>query len=306
MNALLGNTYAGVTLKTENKEFFIRYLLGDLPEEERERLEKGYFADHETLQFLQSVEDDLIDAYVRGRLSPKQQQQFESYFLDSPWKQRRVEFARTLCLALRDQQPKAPHITAWRRFAAWPVLAATLFVAILLLVFLLIQNWRLRIALNQAQSARIEFQNQMQQLQQELAARGAQPKLGADWPLSANGETISMLLAPNLLRDGGAAKGQVLAIPPQTSSVVLGLQLPPDHRPLYRAFLQTAEGAVVSRFDGLTSRPLAGSRQAVVLNLPAESLNRGDYVIRLFAQTDQGHDEELHPYSFTVTRLTLP
>lgn len=305
MTALPGKTYAGVILKTENKELFIRYLLGDLPEDERERLEKEYFADHETLQFLLSVEDDLIDAYVRGDLSPEQRKQFESYFLDSPSKQRRVEFARTLWPVLRDQEKPAAQArpgspSVWRRFAS-PALAAMLSVAVLLVVFLSIQNWRLRSALKQARSAGIEFQNQIRQLQQELAAQGAGPELGAAWPLSAKGETISMLLAPNLFRDG-VGKSQLLAIPPQASSVFLVLKLQPDHRPLYRAVLETAEGAVVRRFDALISRPLAGGGQAIVLELAARSLNRGDYVIRLFAQTDQGHIEELHPYSLTVTR----
>lgn len=307
MNALARNTYAGVTLKTEDKELFIRYLLGDLPEDERESLEKEYFADHETLRFLHSVEDDLIDAYVRGGLSPSQRKQFESYFLNSPLKQRRVEFARTLWLALRDQEKLAAHgqtanLTGWRRLATWQVLAPTLLVVVLFLALLLIQNWRLRNALSQAQIARTELQNQVRQLQQESAVPGARPKLGADWPLGAKGETVSLLLAPNLLRDGGTGKGQLLAIPPEASSVFLVLEFPQDNTPLYRAVLETAEGTLVRRFDALRSRSLPGGDHAVVLDLTAQSLNRGDYVVRLFSQTEQGRLEELHPYSFVVTR----
>lgn len=307
MNTLPGNTHAGVALKTKNKEIFVRYLLGDLPEDERERLEKEYFADHETLQFLHCVEDDLIDAYVRGDLLLEQRKQFERYFLDSPLKQRRVEFARTLWLALSDQekpaaQGKTARVTAWRSSATWRVLAATLLVVLVLLTFLTIQNWRLRTALSQAQSARLELQNQIRQLQQESAVLAAEPKLGADWPLSARGETISMLLVPSLLRDGGDSKRQRLFIPPDASSVFLVLQLPADRGPLYRAVLQTAEGTLAHSFDALRSRALPGGGQAVVLNLTPQTLNRGDYVIRLFAQTDQGHMEELHPYSFSVTR----
>ncbi len=296
-----------MALKTENKEIFIRYLLGDLPEDERVRLEKEYFTDHETLQLLNSVEDDLIDAYVRGGLLPSQREQFKSYFLDSPSKQQRVEFARTLWVVLRDReapaaQGKTTKVTGWRRFGTGQVLAATLSAAVLLLAFLTIQNWRLRTNLRQAQSAQTELQKKIRQLQQESATPAAEPQLATDWPLSAKGETISILLEPNLLRDGEAGKGQILAIPPEASSVSLVLELQKDHRTLYRAVLLTAGGAQIRAFDALRSRALPSGVQAVVLNFAAQSLNRGDYVIRLFGQTDQGHLEELHPYSFAVIR----
>ena len=51
-----------------------RYLLGELPEAERDVFEEEYFSRDETLGALEAAEDDLIDAYCRDALSPEHRQ----------------------------------------------------------------------------------------------------------------------------------------------------------------------------------------------------------------------------------------
>jgi hypothetical protein len=43
------------------------------------------------------VEDDLVDAYVRGRLSGEMLERFESFYLESPYRRAKVRFADVLC-----------------------------------------------------------------------------------------------------------------------------------------------------------------------------------------------------------------
>ena len=72
------------------------YLLGDIQEEERARLEERLFADEGFFNQFELAEDELIEAYVRGRLPPAQRALFESHFLASERRRDRLAVAQTL------------------------------------------------------------------------------------------------------------------------------------------------------------------------------------------------------------------
>ena len=61
-----------------------RYLLGTLPEDERQRVEDLYFSKPERFEELVAAENDLIDSYVRRALSSSEARLFESNYLSSP------------------------------------------------------------------------------------------------------------------------------------------------------------------------------------------------------------------------------
>lgn len=84
-----------------DEQLLTRYLLGELPEEERSRLEAEYFADPGLFARLLAAEDDLIDAYVRGALSAEAQARFEERFCRSGEQVQRIAFAS----ALKAQKP---------------------------------------------------------------------------------------------------------------------------------------------------------------------------------------------------------
>lgn len=71
-----------------NEQLVRRYLLGDLPRRERERLEAGLLTDdryYETLTALEDeIEDDLIDEYLDGELTENERENFERSFLNTP------------------------------------------------------------------------------------------------------------------------------------------------------------------------------------------------------------------------------
>ena len=84
----------------DSEALLIRYLLGDLSEEQNVEIEERAFHDREFMQTIQSVESDLIDEYVRGELSEREREQFESRFLASSEQEKKVEFAKTLANVL--------------------------------------------------------------------------------------------------------------------------------------------------------------------------------------------------------------
>ncbi len=88
-------------IKTEMKtdaleERIYRYLLGDLPEEEQSALEQEFLADGDTFEQVWAAENELIDRYVRGKLTPAEKDLFEENYLASPVHRERLAFAKKL------------------------------------------------------------------------------------------------------------------------------------------------------------------------------------------------------------------
>lgn len=76
-----------------------RYLLGDLPEEEQSALEQVFLDDGEVFEQVWAAENDLVDRYVRGKLTPAEKHLFEENYLASPAHCERLAFAKKLVQA---------------------------------------------------------------------------------------------------------------------------------------------------------------------------------------------------------------
>jgi hypothetical protein len=86
--AVLPNAARRVTIR--------RYLLGGLSIRERARLEERYFKSDDLFEKMEMVEDELIDAYVRGQLSESESRLFEENYLSSERRRDKVRIAREL------------------------------------------------------------------------------------------------------------------------------------------------------------------------------------------------------------------
>lgn len=72
----------------------IRWLLGNLPQAEREELERRVSEDCDYAELVEATEEELIDRYATGALPPSDQQRFEHYYLTTKERHRKLEFAR--------------------------------------------------------------------------------------------------------------------------------------------------------------------------------------------------------------------
>ncbi|HEY0171493.1 MAG TPA: hypothetical protein VGB98_10755 [Pyrinomonadaceae bacterium] len=77
-------------------ERIIAYLLEELPEEDSKRFEEECFARESWPDQISLVEDDLIDGYLRGDLTPEQRRRFEQNYLITPARLERVRAAAVL------------------------------------------------------------------------------------------------------------------------------------------------------------------------------------------------------------------
>lgn len=103
----------------DDERLMRRYLLGELGEEESDRLQAVYFTDKRFFDHLLSVEDDLVDSYVRGELPEAERARFEQRLLNTRGQRHRVDCARLLERAASDRPAvvasKPSYETSWWR-----------------------------------------------------------------------------------------------------------------------------------------------------------------------------------------------
>jgi hypothetical protein len=320
-----------------NEELISRYLLGELPEEQRVEIEDRAFSDKDYLASITAVENDLIDEYVSGELSAADRQRFEIRFFASAERRKRVEFAKTLRTVVSEShapEKKPIHDAqgwSWRdslyAFISGLNPAARLAfatAAILLIVgaaWLFTETWRLRRQVSQLQAEKQSGQSLQQALDaerkrsEELNARLNQEKEQreqTDESLRQLTETTeatkpapppvfaSLTLLPGLSRGGGQKPNLDLS----NDVRLVRLQIGIDPEEQYKSFaveLRTVAGRGVWNRENLAARTRRGTR-AVGLTLPATVLKSGEYELRLRGLTEGGGSEDVGFYYFNVRK----
>ncbi len=72
------------------------YLLDELPADEQQTIEERLLIDNDYLEQMLIVEEDLIDDYSAGRLSPQQKTKYQKLFLASPEGRQKLQISRVL------------------------------------------------------------------------------------------------------------------------------------------------------------------------------------------------------------------
>src|SRR5712664_1855214 len=162
------------------------YLLGDLSDEEKARLEERFLSDGVYFEQLSALEEELIEAYVHRELEEPDRERFERYFMQSPVQRARVERTAIVLHALESARreesllastpsrfPKVVRLRPSRRALGFLLAAAALLIGVTT-PWMLMQQARLRAQIEQSQAAlRQEYQLE-QQLREEQKQAGAQ------------------------------------------------------------------------------------------------------------------------------------
>ena len=114
---------------TSDDKTLIQYLLGELSPADRDGLEDRYFSDDALHDQLLAIEEELIDAYVRGQLSSQQRADFEQSFLDSPERREKLAFARALVHRVDSQRRQSRPGKFWTPFTELAVAASLVLAA---------------------------------------------------------------------------------------------------------------------------------------------------------------------------------
>ena len=279
----------------------MRYLLGELSEDEQTALEEQYVADPRIFDTVAKVENDLVDDYVRGKLPPESRERFERMYLAHPHRRERVRFAEAL-LARVDASDSstvpgaAPAARiAWRSWAdrlLRPKPALGFAFATLLLasgVWLVFEARRTRQDAVQREAARTDQERR----ETETAARTGTGHGTADRPAAARPPAVVVLaLEVGSVRAVDTASPTPLIIPPSATEVRLQLTMQERDYPTYRAILRRIGGAEILRRGPLTPE-VAGTAATITLSVPATEFVPGDYMLTLEGATSGGAFEDV-------------
>lgn len=297
-------------MKTDREQNLIRhYLLGDLDERRRERLEERILTDLKFRNRVLLVEDELFDDYVMGALSDSERRKFDERLLATPEQVRKLEAVR----AFKDYAsgaagglPPLPHTPERRPFAAGWLgallhekrgliysAAALALVACVVLAALILGRRPHQPALD-ALGGRAALEVELAQLNDP---RNSSTTAGPH--TAPPSSVVNVRLSPILVRGGRDAP--VVSIPEGAAEVRFELGLTGGEYLSLEAVLRTVGGPEMFTVRGLRATA-AAAEQVVICKVPARLLAEGDYLLALRGTPPGGQLEDAGEYYFRVTR----
>jgi hypothetical protein len=306
-----------------------RYLLGKLSDSEAALLEERYFAEDDVFDEIETAEDELVDAYVRGSLSAEDRKRFEDKVSPSARLAERVEFARLLSKVPSPSQPiqQSAEESWWQRLfiVSWvPNAAVSTAVAVGLLLIVVGSPaalvWLRMRDENRLVAERVAMEQQRQQLEQRLSEQ--QSKSNTDLQnskaeearllqeLQATREELartnpqpalpaSILLFANSSRAPG--NRDLLTVPSTASTIQLKLVLDSDDYASYQATIKSPDDRDILKRQGLKPGR-SGQARIIVLQFAAQLLSSGQYVVRVSGLTPSGTYESVAEYPVRITK----
>jgi hypothetical protein len=280
----------------------IRYILGLLPEKDAERLDELSIVDDEVATRLRSVENDLVDAYVCGTLKGELLERFESWYLASPRRLQKVNFARQFLNAV-DRLPTqnasavpsiAGPVSRRPRFI-WLASAAALLLACGVFV---LQDARLRRGLLDAQHASAVLDEQGRELARQLGEqRVVNDTLKNELERLRTSQPLALVLRP---QTRAASPMSVIALPPGLDIVAFDLELEASDFSQYQVALKDpATNRIVWR-SGVVTPASSRRTPAIAVAVPASLMKPQHYSFELSGRKAGAIFDVVGSYAFQV------
>lgn len=258
-------------MRTIGNETIKSYLLGSLEQARKTQLEERLLNDAELFEELLVAEDELVDQYIAGRLSGDDRERFESHFVVTPDRVRKIEFGRAFYkyLALNDTAGTASAVQvkpSKNQFSFWQVRRPLIAFSLLAVVgfAILAVYW----ATFHKEGAGSHSSHVI------TLAAGATRSLGSRFPR----ETI----------------------PADASTIELRLVVTEIRHRTYKADIQSE----TTRITDLTSSQTReeNGEKSVVFSVTANRLPPDDYQVKLSGTDDAGQTEFIDSYVFGIAK----
>ena len=286
----------------------VQYVLGLLPDDARDRLDEASIADDDIAGRLRTVETNLIDSYVRGRLAGATLERFESHYLSSPLRRKNVRQAASFLGAV-DRAAARTESAAWTyriaratRFA--PIAAVAALVMLVCGVFLF-QAVRPRNELTLATSANRAVEPAAGPQRQSTTGRGvsvlappASATPGGQRAQSSERIVTMVLLPPTR----SVAPIPTLVVPAGTGRVRFELQLESNDFPSYRVGLKNpATNQIPWRSDWIAPSS-AGDQATVSVVVPAHLFRPQHYALDLAGRGADDREDVIGSYTVRIVQ----
>jgi hypothetical protein len=287
-----------------------RFLLGQLPPEEQGRIEELAFGDCDTFAFLESVEDDLIDEFIRGDLSVDEKQRFERHFLSLPGRRKNLKISRVLQLHFDAAGDQKFSLSNW--FNAKPLwvrlsltvtataVLATIGVLIVVRVKEAMQPAPIQAGPDRPGAVPTPEFKVSPALEPTASPVHVENKPKIVTPDKQKKPVAYALLVPSALVRGDGVRQLKL---PEASSMTLELALiTPTDFATYEAVLENEAGTTLQPWSGLKSARLT-SGKALQIEVPVARLKPQEfYRIVVSGVTSKGKTEVIAQYPFEVSK----
>ncbi|HEX7316958.1 MAG TPA: hypothetical protein VF297_23855 [Pyrinomonadaceae bacterium] len=305
-----------------------------MSEDERGAFEAAFVADESLFEQARAVEDELVEAYVRGTLASHEREKFERSFLTNARRRGRVEFTRSMLGRIAEHRgeavaanntvaPAAAHPSGWDSIVSLFKTPRLAYGAAFTLLALIVGGWLLLRNPNRPEVTRqvtpTPTAQPIRSNGNETSPADANTNSHVGTPYNTNAspnpkpetpdnnqnpktpKRRANATAPVLALFTGAVRGEgktpELNLPQGASGASLRLHLESTDYNLYRAEVVDPDGTRVFRSGNLKAK-----NSLINLYVPARSLGRGDYLIKLSGLNPQNETESVADYALRVNR----
>lgn len=290
-------------------ELLRSYLLGTLPEEKADPLERRLLAEDELFELCEAIEADLLAAADRGELAPEERERVLRRLASSPQGRERHALARSLNAVAAAPAPVVafpvrPRPSVRPAFR-WAALAAGLLLAAGL-------SWRLMEPPHGGESSPVIAHERpapagpvTSDLPQETPAPPPPPPVVAQEkrPSTEKPKPAKVVWQLALMTLRGSEPPRRVSLPAGTGEVELQIGVEGmEDLESFHLVVRSPRGKTLLDKKGLKPQTLDGARTLVV-ELPAGQLSAGRYEIEAQGvPQDGGEPEDLSPLSIQVVR----
>ena len=294
-----------------------RFVLGDIEEEGRRKLEAEAIADDDLFGRIEAIEDEIIEEYLAGRLPGSEQKIFRETLDAIPGRRQRVELASFLA-ARKPASTSTSNVVGFNarlRFASHARLAvAAGFAGAAILALLFVQSRQSASDSNPpapavaatpasiADPASTTQERPDPETSSAIAARQptkphfAPPTSTIDSLAAAS--VVTFVLSTGTSRSGD--QGRTLDLAPGIQAVDFQIAVDDDEFSHYNAELRAPDGATVSLQRDIPVTAL-GDAPVIVLRVPASSFRDGRHELVIAGIHERGAEEVAY-LEFDVSR----
>jgi hypothetical protein len=280
-----------------SRDLLRRYLLGDLEEDQREKIEARLLADEKLFDAIAGVRDEIIDDYSFDILSERDRKLFDANFVLNPERLHKLRVSTALAhytdanlAPVSSMQASAPMSLSQRIFAGrkrWWL--ATAFGSVLVLLAIGYGGWR-GYERYQLKKRVEELRVKQLQVEQYLAKLNGQD-------FSAHRDSMLSLTLQPLLRESKATNK--VRISARTEVLELRLEANESNFAAYRGDIEDSDGVRLYSVENLRWRRDNGAI-VVFLRLPSELLSAATYQIHLQGISAQTQAVDIGRYPFQI------
>ena len=296
-----------------DREWLIRYVLGELSHDETRIVDDRFFADDDFAAAIDDAYRDLLDDYAAGTLSPQMATRVQQAFFAGPYQGRQLNILKALETAAAAPtesravaaapSPTSANFSAQREEAArsrpwflnfWPIAisAGVLTAAVALALFINVKKSRTLEDVSNAPAINASATSSANPTSKAPPLPSAPPisdlppvptrkhthaRRGKFAPAAPVEVAYTVLILPNVVRGDG--DDTVFAIPAATTTVHFQIVLSPDERGVsYDVHLEDVRNHEVTHHDAVGVQTLHTERYVEIV-VPASALPTGDYMV---------------------------